>query len=335
MTYPQIHKRSALSLLLFSALLRAGVSSCRKDELTFTPASNTLPALDFFLKLIPEQQTQTTFPLNGATLGDTMLLTSSGVRIFLTDPNTLFKDANGNPVPCVDCQSVTLRVTEVFSKGDMPARDINSENPEGILPESAGILYLEAFCDGKPLQIMEGRTLKIQIPAATPNLLTDMRIWNAALNADGAFDYWTMTPAVAYWADWLPSGGSGTPVKGYEIYPGALGWVNCARPLNSSPAVSGQFCVKLSEAFNGENSVCYLAYKNRLILLEAQGQAGNREFCFGSVVEGFPIRVLVISKIGAQYYSATFDTESSANATINLSPQAVEAQTLKQTLKSL
>lgn len=335
MTYLQIHKRSTLGLLLCSALLLAGVSSCRKDELTFTPASNTLPALDFFLKLIPEQQSQTTFSLDGATLGDTMLLTNSGVRIILTDPNTLFKDADGNPVPCVDCQNVTLRVTEVFSKGDMPARDINSENPEGILPESAGILHLEAFCDGKPLQILEGRTIKIQIPSASPNLLTDMRIWNAALDTDGAFDHWTMTPDVAYWADWLHPDGSGALIKGYEIYPGSLGWVNCARPLNSTPAGSGQFCVKLSEAFNGENSVCYVAYKNRLILLEAQGQPGSREFCFGTVVEGFPIRVLVISKIGAQYYSATFDTESSANATINLNPQAVEAQTLKQTLKSL
>ena len=335
MTYPQVHKRSTLSLLLFSALLLASVSSCRKDEITFTPADNTLPALDFFLQLIPEQASQSTFTLNGATLADTMLVTNSGVRIFLTEPNALFKDSDGNPVLCVECQNVTLRVTEVFSKGEMPARDINSENPEGFLPESAGILRLEVFCDGKPLQLLDTRTIKIQIPSASSNLLTDMRIWNAGLNTEGAFEYWTMTPDVAYWADWLAPDGSGAQIKGYEIYPRTLGWLNCARPLNSSPAGTGQFCVKLSESFNGENSLCYVAFKNRLILLEAKGQADSREFCFGSVAEGYPIRVLVISKIGAQYYSATFDTESSANATINLNPQAVDAQSLKQTIKSL
>ena len=118
------HKHISLykhTLLITLAL--AGVWGCRKDEEILTPYPNTIEDIKLLLREVPGPTTKSVFNFKGA-VQDTLLATSTGVRVLLADTEALFEDENNKPVPCSTCQSFSLEITEATQKSDFASFDI-------------------------------------------------------------------------------------------------------------------------------------------------------------------------------------------------------------------
>ena len=173
--------RHIIIYALLNTFALAGLWSCRKDVEVFKPYPPTLEAIRILMENVPSATTQTPFVLSG-TVPDTALSTPGGVRVFLTDNEHLFADMDGNPVPCSTCQTLRVEVTEILDKGDIIARGIPTTTTSNELLESGGMVRIVVTCDGKSLQLLPDRKLKIQIPADNP--VADMLVFEGVVKND-------------------------------------------------------------------------------------------------------------------------------------------------------
>lgn len=306
----------------------AGLWSCRKDIVSFEPAPSTLEEIQNLLGQVPSASAQTTFVLSGF-VPDTVLITPGGVRVFLTDTEQLFEDADGNLVPCSTCQALRIEITEVLKKGDMIAYGIPTTTTENELLESGGIVKVVVTCDGKPLRLLPDRNLKIQIPATDP--ADNMLIYSAQMQHD-TFAGWVDTGLPVFQAEW-PNPNGGDKITGYELFSPALDWLNYARPVNEQ---STSFCVGLPAGFNPENTTAYLVFKNMRSVAAMEIDLANQTFCYKNAPHGFQVKIVTVSKIeNGQYWLGNLETEIGTNATLNISPLEVDESQMLNFLKSL
>ncbi len=312
--------------ILLLAMLVAG--GCRPDVDELRPYPASLTELQLLLKEVPNQATQTTFVLNNLHR-DTMLTTSGGVRVFLNDTEELFANESGQVVPCSSCTSLTVATTEALRKGDFVAQGIPTYDTNGNLVESGGAVRLTVICDGKKLQLLPSRTLKVQIPS--PTLLDNMFIFNG-LFPNNEFAGWQATTEPAYWANWPGPVPSGPTVDGYEIYTNALDWVGCQRVIDPTP---NSFCVDLPEGFDDQNTQCYLVFKNMRSIVPLLPTPGSKQFCFKNAPPGLLVRILTVSKTGNSYWLGSLETEVGTDAVVPLVPEPSSEQEILAILKAL
>lgn len=313
---------------LLSTLTLAGVWGCRKDVETFRPYPPTLEAIQQMLQQVPDASTKTTFLLSAVT-EDKLLVTPNGVRVFLTDPDNLFSDADGNPVPCSTCQTLRVEVTEALDKSDIIAYGVPTTTVAGDLLESGGMAKVLVFCDDKDLQLLPDRQIKIHIPADNP--AADMSVFNGILSGD-SFLGWENDGFGVFQAEWQTA--NMTIVEGYEILSSKLGWINADRFVDE-PTTS--FCVDLPDNFNPENTTAYLVFKNiRAVAFFEYGAAGQ-DLCFHNAPTGFPVKIVTVSKTAdGQYWLGNQETEIGTNATtVTVAPKQVSEQQMIDFLKSL
>ncbi len=304
------------------------VWGCRKDVEEFRPYVPILEDLEQLLSKAPGTSTHTVF-LFGGSIPDTTLTTASGVRVFLADTENLFADDAGTPVPCSTCPSLKMEVTTVLNKGDLLARGLPTmRQSDNRLLESAGVVRVQASCNGQPLQLRPGRYIKIQAPAT--DILFGMQVFQASYDATPSFTGWETSPDTAYWADWLlPGGGLQT---GYEWITRSLGWSNCARPLNEQ---SSSFCVTLPSQFNALNTRVYLVFDQIRVLAELKGNQQDSRFCFPKAPIGYPIRIVAVGKTGEQYWLVQKPWEIGSNTELTVSPQPLTEKDVLDFIKSL
>lgn len=306
------------------------VWGCRKDVEEFRPYTPTLEDLGQLFSQLPDASSHTLFPFGGS-IPDTTLTTASGVRVFLADTENLFADDTGTPIPCSTCPSLKIEATTVLSKGDLIARDLPTVEIPGYRPlETAGAVYIQATCQGKALHLLPDRYLKVQIPAT--DVKTDMKVYAGALDGQNQLTGWDANSpsSSVFWAEWpLKGGGVQT---GYELIVPQLGWSSCARPLieQSSP-----FCVTLPGQFSALNTRVFLIFQNMRVVAELTGDDNSSEFCFPAAPLGYPIRVVVVSKTGGQYWLTNHFTEIGSNVVLPLAPQPKTDQEVLDFLKSL
>lgn len=320
-------RHSSIIYALLSAITLAGVWGCRKDVDTFRPYPPTLEAIQQMLQQVPPPSTKTTFALS-LLAEDKVLVTPSGVRLFLTDTDNLFADAGNNPVPCSTCQTLLVEVTEALDKSDIIAREIHTSTTAGELLESGGMVRVAVTCDGLPLALANGRTLKIQIPADNPE--SNMLVFNGLMQND-TFIGWENTGQEVFQAEWQ------TPnmdiVQGYELLAPQLGWINSDRFVDE-PMTS--FCVDLPAQFNPENTKAYIVFKNIRSVAILEPEWGSRKFCAPNVPHGFQIRLVTVSQTAdGQYWLGNKETEIGTNATLEVAPQQITEQQMLDFLKSL
>lgn len=312
---------------LLSTLTLAGVGGCRKDVESFRPYPPTLDAIRQTLQQVPGANTKTAFSLSAVT-EDKVLVTPGGVRVFLTDPDNLFEDANGNPVPCSTCQTLGVEVTEALDKSDIIAYGVPTTTLEGTLLESGGMVRVAVSCDGKTLRLRNDRKLKIQVPATDP--VDDMLVFQGVAVND-TFLGWNDTGLPVFQAEWQNS--NLDIVQGYEILTPYLDWINADRFINE-PTTS--FCVDLPENFNPENTTAYLVVNNIRAIAFLEYNLAEQTFCWPNAPIGYPVRIVTISKTAdGQYWLGNQETEIGTDATLNVSPKQVSDQQVLDFLKSL
>lgn len=319
--------QSFFNTLLLATLL-AGAWQCRPDVDELRPYPGSLTELQLLLKEVPNQSTQTAFTLNNLNR-DTILTTSSGVRVLLNDTEELFANENGQLVPCSSCASLTVSTTEALRKGDFVAQGIPTFDTNGNLVESGGAIRLTAVCDGKKLHLLPNRTLKVQIPS--PTLLDNMFVFNGTF-PNNTFAGWQNTTEQAYWANWPGPVQPGPTVDGYEIYTNSLDWIGSQRVVDSAP---NSLCVDLPNGFDDQNTQCYLVFKNMRSIVPLLPTPGSNQFCFKNAPPGLLVRILTVSKTGDSYWLGSFETEVGTDAVIPLVPEPSSEQEILAILKGL
>lgn len=320
--------RHIIIYALLNTFALAGLWSCRKDVEVFKPYPPTLEAIRILMESVPSATTQTPFVLSG-TVADTALSTPGGVRVFLTDNEHLFADMTGIPVPCSTCQTLRVEVTETLDKGDIIARGIPTTTVSNELLESGGMVRIVVTCDGKPLQLLPDRKLKIQIPADNP--VADMLVFEGVVKND-TFVGWQDTGLPVFQAEW-PALNQMDVVTGYELFSPNLDWINCDRAINEQMT---SFCVELPPAFNPENTTAYLVFDNirSVAILETDLATGT--FCYNKAPRGYQVRIVTVSKTtDGKYWLGNIKTEIGTNATVDVAPQEVDEQQMLSFLKSL
>lgn len=317
--------KKTFAYVLLSTL--ATVWGCREDVEEFHPYTPTLEDLGSLLAQIPGASTHTVFQFGGS-IPDTTLTTASGVRVFLADTEHLFADDTGTPVPCSTCPDLKVEVTVILSKGDLIARAVPTTSaPADTVLESAGVVWVNATCQGKPLRLLSNRYVKVQIPATDR---VNMLLYNGVVDTSAALTGWATAGAEAFWADWTTDDGGVR--TGYELIVPGLGWANCARPV---PEQSSSFCVTLPEQFNALNTDAYLVFENKLAVVKLSGDDQSSRFCFPEAPLGHPVRVIAVSKTGGQYWLTNYFTEIGSNVELTLSPQPMLEQEVVSFLKNL
>lgn len=312
---------------LLSTLTLAGVGGCRKDVETFRPYPPTLESIQQMLQQVPDASTKTSFSLNAVT-EDKVLVTPNGVRVFLTDPDNLFADDNGNPVPCSTCQTLHVEVTEALDKSDIIAYNVPTTTTDGDLLESGGMARIVVSCDGKALQLLPNRQLKVQIPAENP--VDNMLVFNGVM-ANDTFLGWENVILPVFQAEWQNT--NMDIVKGYELLTPLLGWINADRFVNEQPT---SFCVDLPDNFNPENTIAYLVIKNIRSVALLEYDLTKHTFCTDNAPIGFPVKIVTVSQTAeGQYWLGNQETEIGTNATVTVDPKQVSEQQMLDFLKSL
>lgn len=103
-------------------------------------------------------------------------------------PEGAFVHQDGSPVK----EAVTFKMREFYSKSDFLLAGLTTHS-EGQILESGGMLYLEAYSEGKKLKLAEGKTLEVALPKRNtrPSSAQGMELFYGDQHtADAAPDNW-------------------------------------------------------------------------------------------------------------------------------------------------
>ena len=302
--------------------------SCRKDVEIFRPYDISVAEISLALQQVPATQAKSVLVLSNR-LGDTLFVTSGGVRIFLNHLDQLFSNTSGAVVPCSTCSDFRLEVIEIQRKGDLVARNTGTVTTENRVLESDGILHLKATCNGQELQLSQGNLLKIQIPGAAP--LNANQLFTNTSGTMDVFTGWSGTNQAVTAAEWqLP--GNPPFQLGYQLLVPNLRWI-CAGRMLEEP--NSSYCVELPLGFSDQNTQAFMVFKNMQSVVPLKYQAADFRFCAPFVPQGFPVQVVTVSKLGDQFWLGNKDEETGGSNASTLLPQKMSEQQVIDFIKSL
>lgn len=142
----------------------------------------------------------------------------NGTVIFI--PENAFEDAQGNTV----ADPVTLEIIEALTLDKMVAYNLATMNGTNAL-KSGGMIYVQPKLNGKNLNLVEGKSLHIEVP--TDNYDAEMQVWTGVPDGNGNLNWENPQPIENYLIptdmsalDFLPNGfreevAATLPFKGY------------------------------------------------------------------------------------------------------------------------
>lgn len=311
------------------SLLGTGMWSCRKDVVEVRPYPVSINDLKQFLQQAPASGATEVFDFNGLN-EDKMLSGPEGVRVFLSDVDHLFSMADSpTAVAASSCSDLKIEISVAFTKGDILARDLGTFSfDDGRLLETSALIGVRAWCGGSALQLLPGRTLKIQVPEST-SPLDDMFVYDAVYDAD-EFRGWKNTGQEVFKADW--PGSQSNTVIGYEILADKLGWTAAGRPL---PNTGTTFCADLQPGFTGQNTQSFLVFSNQRVVAPLIFDDASHSFCFDNVPAGYPVQVVSVAKLGVKYWLGNSSTETGTNTVLPIQSQQQDAGNILDYLRGL
>ena len=318
-----------LYMLLFAVAM--GHWSCRKDILELRPYPVTSTELKLFLNQVPDPSTEASFNFNGLSQ-DMTLTTQSGLRIFLTDVDHLFETQGNNPVAVSlsSCTDLSIEVTVANKRGDIISRGLSTVSTDNQLLESIGMVEVKVYCGGSELQLLPGRSLKVQLPSSVNT--DNLTVFAATYDADDNFTGWEDSGQEIFKADWQAPNGIDV-IQGYEILISRLGWANCAKKLGSSTTSS--FCANLQAGYTGLNTQAYLVFENSLTIVPLTFDDISLSFCFPNIPSGYPVRIISVAKLDGTYWLGSVATETGTNSIQQVQPVEKEAQEILGYLRGL
>ena len=301
---------------------------CRKDSEQFQPYAPSADELTNILaEKVPHASSVSTFAFSNLST-DEVLITPSGIRIFLVDTDHLFANAgSGLPVLCSTCPDLKIEVTEVLDKSDILARGLNTSTIGGELFESSGMVRVSVTCNGQPLTLLQDRTLKIQIPNQDPQ--TGYFVFNQIASSNTEYR-WKNSSQEVFKAEWPIA--NGLIQKGYELLIGDLGWVASGRLLTDP---TSNFCVKLPAGFADQNTLAYIVFKNQAVVAPLEFDLGQNLFCYPNAPAGYQIHLIAVSKLGGQYWLGKTQTEIGTNATVPVTSEQMTEEAVLNFVKGL
>jgi hypothetical protein len=318
----QINKlnRNTIYKLLSILLLLAG---CRQDRFeTFEAYTASTEELEILLSQVEPSTPSITFVLqgNGQVIPDTVLTTVEGVRVFVTDSESLFAREDGTPLALSQVQRLEITVSPAFSVGDLLAYNLMSKNTAIQWVNQLGTVRIEARYDGKTAQLRNDRQLRVQLPAKQLPLVAD----NAAATQLNSNDEWSLIPnsSTVYASMWPHQGNE---IEGYELYISQLGWASVSLEIPSNSTIN-QFCLQAPLQFNGENTRAFLRLDDHTCLIPLEA-ATNGQFCANNLPTNQSATVFCFSKAGPNYWMASQQVTLSNDATsAQLTPQMAQYQ---------
>lgn len=304
-------------------------AQCRKDVEFFRAYPPSVTEIRQMLAQVPEPTTRSVFLLQNLRK-DTVLTTAGGLRLILSDTESLFQDAaSGLVVPCSACANLTLEIIEVLDKGDMLARELPAATQQGEPLECAFMFFLKFYCDGKEIKPRPGRSVKIQVP--TEQAVSGLSLWQGGANNSTEPAYWALAPDSSdiYTAEWSASGNL---VSGYALIAKNTGW------LCTGKILAGQrtnYCAEMPPGFDADNSQVFLLLKNNRSVFRLQPNTDNNLFCVEGVPAGFPVQLITISKLGTQFLLGNADVQTDANSKVAVTPKYATPAEIIQLIKNL
>lgn len=326
-----VTKFKSILYILLSTLTAVGLGGCRKNIEEIRPYDYTVGEVRTLLRQVPNSLFSVKFVLKNLQ-NDTILLTDQGIRVSLVDPDNLFENYEGIPVPCSTCDFLELEVTTVTQKGDWLSRGLGTIDVNGQFLETGGMVYVKVSCAGQPLALSAGKTLTVNIPAT--DLQSDLIVSQSVFLNDTTFVGWMPTSEPVFWAQWpTPNVPDQT---GYELRLSQLGWNGAFKPMNE-PNGNGTFCVELPSLYTEKNSVVMLVFndQNSAIQLTSQDDKSST-FCSDMAPIGYPVRVVVVCKYSGQFwFDAKTIAETGSNDNIVSEPQPKLQTEVVQYFKNL
>jgi hypothetical protein len=95
------------------------------------------------------------------------------------------------------------------------------------------------------------------------------------------------------------------------------------------------FCVTLPAQFSALNTRAFLVFDNIRSVAEMKGDDNSSEFCFEAAPIGYPVKIVVVSKTGGQYWLVQKPWELGQSTNLTLSPQPMSDKDVLTFIKSL
>ncbi|MBK7233028.1 MAG: hypothetical protein IPH93_12400 [Saprospiraceae bacterium] len=253
------------------------------------------------------------------------------------EPKSFYLD--GQPLPN---KVVTLVIIRAYKKNQM-VRNLISTNSEKAVLESAGMMHVEAFCDGKPLTLAPGKNYTIQIPVKDASLVNpNMEMFYGEETRFGI--NWVeadQNPSIAdnvFVTEWqIRDSSGGGFVVGIECFPERLNWVNCDYFLKFENRDKTEPCIEI-EASGANDKITvstFCVFHDLNVVIAPCCEASNAKVCFSSLPIGEKVTYIVLGKGKTDYYLGHFSSEIYKDEVVKIDIKSISLDDLKYFLSKL
>jgi hypothetical protein len=317
-----MNKKIIILVLLAGGLF---LNACQKDIDVFVPDAGQLNAPDTTWQNTIGAATPVTVLKSSLLIApylDTInvnaniatVVTPFGVQVNF--PPNCCLNAAGQPVT----GKVDVEIQVVNRKGDMIRLDKPSTSNDTMLV-TPGQFFVRLKKDSQILQLAPG----VRYNISYIDLPTTQQV---------KFYMGDETNAQAF--NWLPSFELNidtiviTP-QAYQVYTKRLRWVSIAQPFEITTTTKVNVAVNMASYFTNANTIAYTVFKDLRSVVGMHPDLGTRKFITGKLPVAKAITVVVISKLGNDYYLG----HESAVTQSGVSIQQVQVVPIKKSLAEI
>lgn len=310
--------RLKIFILMFLAAASL-LSACQKDVDTFVPdptipngpdtawqaaITPNMPVSLLKNSLIVENYVDS-FEVNASIATVT---TPSGLQVIFP-PHCCINGA-GQPVT----GRVEVELVQVKKKGDMIRMGMPTTYGDSLLI-AAGNIFIRLKKNGQMLQLAPN--VKLYIRYFDQPVSSSMKLF---IGDESAQNF-----------NWLPNpdvlnNTVSTAAQAYEVYSNRQRWISIAYGYDFSNTPQVNIVAGLANYFTNANTIAFTVLKDFRSVVAMHGNLSNRKFIAAKLPAGKIVTVVVISKLGGNYYLGyesalvTAPTSSPANQTVNVVP---------------
>jgi hypothetical protein len=213
------------------------------------------------------------------------IVSPSGLTV--TFPPNSCASAVGQPIT----GRVQVELQVVKKKGDMIRLNKPSTYNDSMLV-TAGEIFIKLKKDGQPVQL-------------APNVKINIRYIDLPVNTQMKLFFGDETNTERF--NWLPNQDLTNNIiipgtQAYEIYTNHLRWISIAYAPGISTSGSTAVSADIAPYFTNGNTVAFTVFKDLRSVVAMHGNLSARKFISGKLPAGKQITVVVISKLGDDYY---------------------------------
>ena len=253
---------------------------------------------------------------------------------YIKIPPDVFEYENGTPAK----GQVSIFLTEYYQCQDMLLNGLSTTSETKLL-ETAGMIYLVAEINKKPLKLKDGKRCEIGFPI--PKMKKEgMVLFNGEFNEDAYFIDWqeqilgdtiadTETSVSKYAEEAIDSNEVRKSLEYYLFSSSSLNWLNCDKYLDKSEG--GRLVVHADEKLK---PVVRLLYKPFRTMSAGVVQA-DKSVVFSPLAVGADATLFAFSKVDGKIHLATKDITITGEMEVNLEFKEVTLEQLKAEAKKL